>query len=419
MSLQIKNNHLLLRLVSWGTVLEYYDIAIYSLLVKYLGANFYPGENGLFFAFLVFILGQCVRCLGGVILALLGDRYGKEKIFSYSILAMALATLTMGTIPSTKSWGILATILFSLGRLVQSIAFGTEFPGALTVLSVHSEKQKLGRSVGKMMAMSSLGMAVGISLISLETHLLNEAQMLSWGFRIPFLIGGGLSLICGYLRKYLIVDRTKFSVKNQFCWQDLLTSKKYIKISLCLLFINLFPATISILKNVFVVYLNQYYHWPFSQILLMIALGYLFAFGLKMLGGYLADFYNKINIVRTISCLGTLGIILVFASLRYRGGLIFFIIYTNCVTSLATASYMQFFATVYPYQVLYTWTSLIHNIASITASITPLVMNISFSRFNTPLLLLAFLVILGTLMCISSFIYPKVYAKLAVSSERN
>ncbi len=413
MIFNIKSNRFFTWLVSFGTVLEYYDLAIYGLLTKYISYNFYPKNNGLFWTFLVFVFGQIMRCFGGIILGILGDHYGKEKIFFFSISIMALATLIMGLLPPTTVLGISATLLFSLGRLIQSIAFGAEFPGALTVLSAHAKQKKLGRSVGNMMAMSSFGMAIGICFISLETRVLTEQQMFIWGFRIPFLIGGTLALICSYLRKYLslTISNNDHLLPNdkKICWKDLFEWRKYIKISMCLMGISLFPATISVLKSVFSVYLNQYYNWPSSKIFLMIGLGYFLSVALKVFGGYLADFYNKITVIRYVSCLGTLGIIFVFWFLPHKGGLLFFVIYTNTLTSIATASYLQLFTESYPYQIRYTWVSSLYNTVSILASLVPLIMNFSFDKFNTPLFLLITLIILGILMCLGSFLCARYY----------
>ena len=83
-------------------------------------------------SFAAFAAGYLARPIGGIVLSHYGDRYGRRAVFLWSVFVMSGATLGMGLVPSYAQWGVAASALMVLLRLVQGFCLGGELPGALT-----------------------------------------------------------------------------------------------------------------------------------------------------------------------------------------------------------------------------------------------------------------------------------------------
>ena len=184
-------------LVSLSSALEYYDLIIYSLLANFISQQFFPDANrtaAIFATFAILTLGNIIRPISGTIMGILGDLFGRKKIFTNSMIWMAMATLAMGLTPTFSTLGFLATLLFCLGRLIQTMAFGAMAPGAFTMLSEHIDRKKHGRHFGFLASSMGLGVSLGSLVIWGLTKYLTNQAMVDWGFRVPFILGGLLSL---------------------------------------------------------------------------------------------------------------------------------------------------------------------------------------------------------------------------------
>ena len=196
-----------LGLSSLGGALEFYDFVIYVFYAKIISELFFPAGLSPFWAMLntygIFAAGYFFRPLGGVVMAHFGDLLGRKKLFSLSILLMALPTLMIGIMPTFESIGYAAPLLLLLMRVVQGIAIGGEIPAAWTFVSEHVPEKKVGFANGILTASLSLGILLG-ALMSLWISLqFTESQILDWAWRIPFIVGGVFGLIAMYLRSYL------------------------------------------------------------------------------------------------------------------------------------------------------------------------------------------------------------------------
>ena len=196
-----------LGLSSLGGALEFYDFVIYVFYAKIISELFFPAGLSPFWAMLntygIFAAGYFFRPLGGVVMAHFGDLLGRKKLFSLSILLMALPTLMIGVMPTFESIGYAAPVLLLLMRVVQGIAIGGEIPAAWTFVSEHVPQEKVGFANGILTASLSLGILLG-ALMSLWISLqFSEPQIRDWAWRIPFILGGVFGLIAMYLRSYL------------------------------------------------------------------------------------------------------------------------------------------------------------------------------------------------------------------------
>lgn len=196
-------------LILLGSSLEYYDFVLYGLLATQISKTFFPPSDiklHLIQSLSIFAVGYLVRPLSGTILGIMGDFYNKVKIFSFSILLMGISTLLIGLLPSYEQIGIFSPFLLLLGRIAQGVSFSSEIPGAITILSEISLKEKIPVSIGYLMSSTNFGFVLASILIYLIHLFLTDAQILVWGWRIPFVFGGILAFISYYVRQHLILS---------------------------------------------------------------------------------------------------------------------------------------------------------------------------------------------------------------------
>ena len=179
-------------LSSLGGALEFYDFVIYSVFAQYIGSAFFPASDpltSLILSFSAFAVGYLFRPLGGIVFSHFGDRYGRRRVFIIAILLMSLSTVAMGLLPTVATWGIAASILMVLLRLIQGFCLGGELPGAITYV-VETAPRRAGFAAGVIFFCVNSGVALA-SLLSLAVHsLLTADQVAQWGWRIGFLFGG-------------------------------------------------------------------------------------------------------------------------------------------------------------------------------------------------------------------------------------
>jgi MFS family permease len=196
-----------LSLAALGGALEFYDFIIFVFFAAVIGDLFFPADMPDWLrqvqTFGIFAAGYLARPLGGIIMAHFGDLVGRKRMFSLSILLMALPTLAMGLLPTYASIGIAAPLLLLLMRVLQGAAIGGEVPGAWVFVAEHVPRNRIGFACGTLTA----GLTAGILLGSLVATVLNSAMtpvaISDFGWRIPFFLGGIFGLFAMYLRRWL------------------------------------------------------------------------------------------------------------------------------------------------------------------------------------------------------------------------
>ncbi len=397
-------------LISIGTALEYYDLVIYSLLANFISQQFFPGTHrtaAILATFAMLTLGNILRPISGITMGILGDLFGRKKIFTNSMIWMALATLLMGIIPPFATLGYGATLLFCLCRLTQTMAFGAESPGAFTMLSEHIDRKKHGLHFGFLASSMGLGVSLGSFIIWLLTKTLSEQAMATWGFRIPFLLGGILSILGFYLRNQL-PETPKFIATKKTVEKltpDLV--KKHIGPAIIAIGMLIFSASFSTFKLVLPLFLREYYHFQLTDIYLIITLGYVLAnVVLKPSFGFLADYLGKKQLIIASSSIMLFGGPYIFSLLNYetRAALIAFIIFSQIITSGIAASCFALLPRAFQTPIRYTGVGFSYNIAHIGASFTPLVATYIYGVAKNPnylvliFMLLAFITICSTML---------------------
>ncbi|MCE0914625.1 MULTISPECIES: MFS transporter [unclassified Pseudomonas] len=186
-----------------GNFVEWFDFAVYGFLATLIASQFFASEDAgvaLLKTFAVFAVAFALRPLGGIVFGALGDRLGRKRILSLTILLMAGSTTLIGLLPTYASIGVLAPVLLTLARCLQGFSAGGEYAGACAYLMEHAPR---GRRAfyGSFVPVSTFSAFACAAVIAygLEASLTPEA-MNAWGWRVPFLVAAPLGLVGLYLR---------------------------------------------------------------------------------------------------------------------------------------------------------------------------------------------------------------------------
>jgi MHS family proline/betaine transporter-like MFS transporter len=150
--------------------------------------------------FATFSAAFVVRPLGGFFFGPLGDRIGRKRVLATTIIMMAAGTFCIGLVPSYAMIGIWAPLLLLLARLVQGFSTGGEYGSAMTFIAEHAPDRRRGFLTSWLEFGTLAGIVLGALLVATLTAVLSHRQLISWGWRIPFLVTAPLALVGLYLR---------------------------------------------------------------------------------------------------------------------------------------------------------------------------------------------------------------------------
>jgi predicted MFS family arabinose efflux permease len=190
---------------SLGTVFEWYDFYLYGALSVIIAKQFFAGVNettGFIFALLAFAAGFFVRPFGALVFGRLGDLIGRKHTFLVTIVLMGGATFLVGCLPNYESIGVAAPILLIVLRLLQGLALGGEYGGAVVYVAEHAPANRRGRYTAWIQTTATLGLFLSL-LVILVTRLVLGDEFETWGWRVPFLLSAVLLVISVYIRLQL------------------------------------------------------------------------------------------------------------------------------------------------------------------------------------------------------------------------
>lgn len=190
---------------SIGNMVEYYDWYVYSAFAIYFAKSFFPSGNQtaeLLNVAAIFAVGFIMRPIGGWVMGLYADRAGRKASLMVSVLAMCFGSFAIALTPSYATIGIAAPIILVLARLLQGLSLGGEYSSSATYLSEMAPPHQRGFYASFIFATLSIGqlLALGV-LVVLQQFFLTTAQLESWGWRIPFVIGACAAVVAIYLRR--------------------------------------------------------------------------------------------------------------------------------------------------------------------------------------------------------------------------
>lgn len=196
-----------LALAALGGALEFYDFIIFVFFAVVIGKLFFPADMPEWLrqlqTFGIFAAGYLARPLGGIVMAHFGDLLGRKKMFTLSILLMSVPTFAIGLLPTYAVIGIWAPILLLALRVMQGAAIGGEVPGAWVFVSEHVPSRYVGFACGTLTAGLTGGILLGSLVATAVNRSYSPAELLSEGWRVPFIIGGIFGFVSVWLRQYL------------------------------------------------------------------------------------------------------------------------------------------------------------------------------------------------------------------------
>ena len=187
-----------------GTVLEWYDFAVYAYVAGIIASQFFSKQNptsGLLSTFAAFGLGFVARPLGGIVIGRMGDASGRKPALMLTFVLMAIATAAIGVIPGYASIGVLAPVLLVLLRLAQGFAAGGEWGSSTAFITEWAPEGRRGFLASLQQTSVVGGLLLGSGVTALLNTIFSPADMQSWGWRIPFLLGILLLPVGIYMRQ--------------------------------------------------------------------------------------------------------------------------------------------------------------------------------------------------------------------------
>ncbi|MFJ4048912.1 MFS transporter [Pseudomonas hunanensis] len=186
-----------------GTLIEYFDFFLFGTAAALIfNKVFFPNLDplvGTLAAFGTFAAAFIARPLGGIVFGHFGDRLGRKAMLVLSLLMMGIATLAVGLMPSYEQVGLLAPTLLVLARLVQGVAIGGEWSGAVLMAVEHAPP----RQRAFYGSWPQCGIPAGLVLATASFYLvqlLPDEQMFAWGWRLPFIASALLVVLGLYIR---------------------------------------------------------------------------------------------------------------------------------------------------------------------------------------------------------------------------
>ncbi|MHC8388424.1 MFS transporter [Pseudomonas sp. MDT2-39-1] len=202
-----RSDYKTLGLAALGGALEIYDFIIFVFFALTLSQLFFPPDMPewlrLLQSFGIFVTGYLARPLGGILMAHFADRLGRKKVFSLSILMMALPCLLIGIMPTYAQIGYFAPLLLLFLRVLQGAAVGGEVPSAWVFVAEHAPAGHRGYALGFLQAGLTFGYLIGALTATFLAQAFTPAEILDYAWRYPFLLGGVFGVIGVWLRRWL------------------------------------------------------------------------------------------------------------------------------------------------------------------------------------------------------------------------
>lgn len=187
-----------------GTTIEWYDFFIFSSLTGIIfNRLFFPAADpfvSTMLAYATFAIGFVVRPLGGAAWGHFGDKVGRRPVLIFALMLMGVATFMIGLLPTYAQAGILAPIALLSLRILQGLALGGEWGGAVLMAYEHADEDSRIRYSSFPQIGLALGLCLSTAMIALLSNLLSNSAFTEWGWRIPFLLSIVLLAVGVFIR---------------------------------------------------------------------------------------------------------------------------------------------------------------------------------------------------------------------------
>jgi MHS family proline/betaine transporter-like MFS transporter len=292
---------------SLGNALEWFDISVYAYFAVYLSKAFFPASDpttSLLLTFGTFGLTFLARPIGGVLLGAYADRHGRKASLLLSIAMMTFGTLAVACMPTFDKIGVLAPLFVIVARLVQGFSAGGEF-GSSTAFLVEHMPGRRGFVASWQFASQGMSSLLGSGFRALLSSTLSEAELQTWGWRIPFLFGVLIGPIGLYIRSQIEDATAPPAAKDDTPVRNVFMEQKFPVL------LAVGALAVSTAVNYLIIYMPTY---VVRTLHLPPTIGYLAAFAaaiaaitLNPLAGFISDRVGRTPYMTTI------GVVMLFA----------------------------------------------------------------------------------------------------------
>ncbi len=186
-----------------GTLFEWYDFFLYGALATYIAAHFFSGVDSttaFILALATFAVGFIVRPVGALVFGRIGDLLGRKNTFLVTLAIMGLATILVGVLPGREEIGVAAPLMLVVLRILQGLAIGGEFGGAIVYVAEHATPERRGLHTSWIPGMALAGLLLSLAVITAVRSVMPAAEFADWGWRVPFLLSAVLLVISLWIR---------------------------------------------------------------------------------------------------------------------------------------------------------------------------------------------------------------------------
>jgi MFS transporter, MHS family, alpha-ketoglutarate permease len=191
---------------SAGNLVEWYDWYAYAAFALYFADDFFPEGDStaqLLNTAAVFAVGFLVRPLGAWLMGLYADRAGRKAALTLSVALMCAGSMVIALCPGYAQIGAAAPVILLLARLVQGLSLGGEYGASATYLSEMAGRERRGFWSSFQYVTLIAGQLIALAVLLVLQQAMPEAALESWGWRVPFVIGGVLAVSVFWLRRGL------------------------------------------------------------------------------------------------------------------------------------------------------------------------------------------------------------------------
>ncbi len=191
---------------SAGNLVEWYDWFAYSSFALYFAPHFFPkGDQTaqLLQAAAIFAVGFLARPLGAWLMGLYADRAGRKTALTLAVAMMCAGSLLIAVTPDYSVIGAAAPLVLLLARLLQGLSVGGEYGASATYMSEMASRARRGFWSSFQYVTLILGQLLALGVLILLQRFMDPADLESWGWRIPFVIGALLAVVVFWIRSGL------------------------------------------------------------------------------------------------------------------------------------------------------------------------------------------------------------------------
>ena len=393
--LRISSSQKITLVVSLGSALEYYDFVVYGMMSQYLSKVFFVDKGGLspiLLTLSIFAVGYIARPLGGTIAGIIGDMYGRQKVFLFLTTLMACSTLAIGLLPDYSSVGVLSAMLLTLCRVVQGISFGGELAGATTIVGEFGNQGSRSSKMSYILSSTAIGAISATFTLYLLTKFLSHELIMDWGWRIPFLVGGMLGGILWYMRKD-IVESPAFNKNSNIITtnlKDFFLKVKEYRMQLPLgMFLTCFVSSLVLLNLYFPFYIGEILKIDVHLVYQSITVSLVFSGLIMPVVGKIADNFSKISMGLLITFLYIFLNIPMFFLIT-KGSLytlICYMILHQLFIAAYSVCYFPILFELFPVNIRYTGVALCYNVVYALMGFLPATLTFFITQYESPLVL--------------------------------